>query len=67
MPVVGGRAVFGTAFSLLLTLLPASIDSVPWWDGIDGIKVLSPGDAGAQATVDAIASTQLNGQFNTKR
>lgn len=77
MTVLGGRAVFGmAAVALSASIACASqphgpntnnIMPLPWWDGIEGIKVLTPGDAGAQATVDAISSSQLNGQFNKKR
>jgi len=41
-----------------------------WYDGIDGIKVLAPGDANAQAVCDHIAAQQhsdVTGQFNAHR
>lgn len=41
-----------------------------WYEGIAGIKVFSPGEAGAQAAVDAIAASQhsaVTGQFNSNR
>jgi hypothetical protein len=41
-----------------------------WYDGIDGIKVLAPGDANAQAVCDHIAVQQhsdVTGQFNAHR
>ena len=54
----------------ILALAGLSTASSKWYDGITGIKVLSPGDASAQAVCDEIAAEQhsdITGQFNANR
>ena len=55
---------------LACLLLVPSHAAAEWYDGIDGIKVLAPGDANAQAVCDQIAAQQhsdVTGQFNAHR
>lgn len=61
--------------SLAAAVLPdLGLAEQPWWEGIDSVKVLAPGDPTAQDVVDKIASTQRDlklevfaGQFNDQR
>jgi hypothetical protein len=52
-------------FQSLVVLL--STASAAWYDGIDGIKVLSPSNKTAQEVITQIYSTQKTGQFNAER
>jgi len=54
---------------LLLPLFAASsvVDASRWYDGLESVKVFSPGDTNVQQVIDEVWKKQRRGQFNENR